>query len=130
MLFTKKVRLNWYSPMKFFFRKIQMTFDIENSLWKSKIGNFDELSPDGDLKSGNFIWLQLILGQKPRFLGPIQLVTQKVNIHYYQVHYCVILQKPMEFNVYSPDHGSLICPLEPNLGRISGGVQAVGYNWK
>ena len=48
----------------------------------------------------------------------------------YHVHYCVILQKPMEFNVYSPDHGSLICPLEPNLGRISGGVQAVGYNWK
>ena len=26
---------------------------------------FDELSLDGDSKSGNFIWLQLILGQKP-----------------------------------------------------------------
>lgn len=33
-------------------------------------------------------------------------------------------------NVYSPDHGSLICPLKPNLGRISGGVQAVGFNWR
>ena len=31
---------------------------------------------------GNFIWLQLILGQKPCFLGPVQLVRQKVNIHY------------------------------------------------
>ena len=40
MLFTKKVRLNWYSSMKIFFRKIRMIFDIENSLWKSKIGTF------------------------------------------------------------------------------------------
>ena len=40
MLFTKKVRLNRYSSMKFFFRKIRMIFDIENSLWKSKIGTF------------------------------------------------------------------------------------------
>ena len=40
MIFTKKVRLNWYSSMKFFFRKIRMIFDIENSLWKSKIGTF------------------------------------------------------------------------------------------
>ena len=40
MLFTKKVRLNWYSSMNFFFRKIRMIFDIENSLWKSKIGTF------------------------------------------------------------------------------------------
>ena len=66
MLFTKKVCLNWYSSM-IFFRKIRMIFDIVNSLWKSKIGTFalfDKLSPDGDSKSGNFIWLQLILGQK------------------------------------------------------------------
>ena len=40
MLFTKKVRLNWYSSMNFFFIKIRMIFDIENSLWKSKIGTF------------------------------------------------------------------------------------------
>ena len=40
MLFTKKVRLNWYSSMKFFYRKSGMIFDIENSLWKSKIGSF------------------------------------------------------------------------------------------
>ena len=39
MLFTKKVRLNWYSSMNFFL-KIRMIFDIENSLWKSKIGTF------------------------------------------------------------------------------------------
>ena len=39
MLFTKKVRL-------------------------PELELFDELSPDGDSKSGNFIWLQLILGQK------------------------------------------------------------------
>ena len=47
-----------------------------------KLALTDELSPDGDLKSGNFIWLQLILGQKPCFLGPIQVLTKKVNIHY------------------------------------------------
>ena len=40
MLFPKKVRVNWYSSMIFFFRKIQMIFDVENSLWKSKIGTF------------------------------------------------------------------------------------------
>mgnify|MGYP006863675160 CR=1 FL=1 len=40
MLFTKKVRLNWYSSMNFFFGKIRMIFDVENSLWKSKIGTF------------------------------------------------------------------------------------------
>ena len=40
MLFTKKVHLNWYSSMKNFLRKIRMIFDIENSLWKSKIGTF------------------------------------------------------------------------------------------
>ena len=39
---------------------------------------FDELSPDGDPKFGNFIWLQLIFGQKPCFS---QLVRRKVNIH-------------------------------------------------
>ena len=44
---------------------------------------FDKLSLDGDPKFDNFIWLQLILGQKPCFLGPIQLFRWKVNIHYY-----------------------------------------------
>ena len=34
-------------------------------------------------KFGNFIWLQLIFGQKSCFLGPSQLGRQKVNIHYY-----------------------------------------------
>ena len=82
MIFSKKVRLNWYCSMKFFFRKIRMIFDIEIHFESPKLALFDELSPDGDSKSGNFIWLQLILGQKPCFLGPIQLVTQKVNIHY------------------------------------------------
>ena len=43
---------------------------------------FDELSADGDTKFGNFIWLQLIFGQKPCFLGPRQVSKQKVNIHY------------------------------------------------
>ena len=66
MLFTKNLRLNWYSSMKIFFRKIWMIFDIENSKFKSpKLALFDKLSLDGDSKSGNFIWLQLILGQKP-----------------------------------------------------------------
>ena len=40
MLFTKKVRLNWYSSMNFFFRKIQSFFYIENWLRKSDLGTF------------------------------------------------------------------------------------------
>ena len=71
--------------MKKKFRKFRMIFDIENSLWKSKIGTFDHLSPDRDTKFGNFIWLQWIFGQKPWFWGPIQLARQKVNIHYCMV---------------------------------------------
>ena len=39
---------------------------------------------DGDPKFGNFIWLQLILGQKSCCLGPIQLARRKINIHYYE----------------------------------------------
>ena len=40
MYFTKNVVLNWYSSMKFFFRKIRTFFDIENWLWKSDLGTF------------------------------------------------------------------------------------------
>ena len=41
MVLTKKVCLNWYSSMiSLCFRKIWMIFDIENSLWKSKIVTF------------------------------------------------------------------------------------------
>ena len=58
-----------------------MIFDIENSLWKSKIATFDEVSTDGDTKFGNFIWLQFIFGQKPCFLELRQLARQKVKIH-------------------------------------------------
>ena len=36
MLFTKKVRLNWYSSMKFFLER----FGWFLTLWKSKIGTF------------------------------------------------------------------------------------------
>ena len=39
IVFTKVGHLNWYSSM-IFFRKIWIIFDIENSLWKSKIGTF------------------------------------------------------------------------------------------
>ena len=42
---------------------------------------FEKLSPDGDSKFGNFIWLQLVFGQKPCFLRPRQVSKQKVNIH-------------------------------------------------
>ena len=40
MCFTKNVVLNWYSSMKFFFRKIWTFFDVENWLWKSDLGPF------------------------------------------------------------------------------------------
>ena len=50
MLFTKKVLLNWYSSMIFFFRKIRMKIHFESP----KLTLFDKLSPDGDSKSGTF----------------------------------------------------------------------------
>ena len=37
------------------FRNIGMIFDIENSFENPKLALFDQLSPDGDSKSGNFI---------------------------------------------------------------------------
>ena len=40
---TIYVPLDWYSSMKFFFRKIRIIFDIEKSLWKSEIGIFCQL---------------------------------------------------------------------------------------
>ena len=90
MLFTKKVCLNWYSLMKFFFLKD--SDDFWHRKLSLKVQNwhiFLKLSPDGDSKSVKFIWLQLILGQKSCFLGPTQLVTQKVNIHYQVFRYNV-----------------------------------------
>ena len=64
-----------------------------------KLVLFDNLSPDGDSKFRNFIWLQLIHGQKTCFLGPIQLVTQKLNNHYGQnviLHICYTM-KPSSY---------------------------------
>ena len=46
-------------------------FDFKTTLLLKWRPIFDELSPDG------------ILGQKPCFLGPRELVAQKVNIRYY-----------------------------------------------
>ena len=40
MSITKYVLLNWYSSMKKKLRKIPMTFEIENWLWKLKFGAF------------------------------------------------------------------------------------------
>ena len=40
VILTKNVRLTYYSSMKKKIRKVRMIFDIENSLWKSKIGTF------------------------------------------------------------------------------------------
>ena len=41
--------------MKKRFRKIWMIFDIENYFESPKLALFDQLSPDGDTKFGNFI---------------------------------------------------------------------------
>ena len=48
--------------MKFFFRKIRMIFDIENSLESPKLALFDKLSSNGDSKSST-----VKLGNKERF---------------------------------------------------------------
>ena len=65
MLFTKKVRLNSYSSMNFFLERFGWLLTYKIHFESPKLALFDKLSPDGDSKSGNFIWLQLILGQKP-----------------------------------------------------------------
>jgi hypothetical protein len=39
IVFTKDGLLNWYSPMKIFFRKIRIIFDIKKWLWKSEFCN-------------------------------------------------------------------------------------------
>ena len=43
MPITIYVPLDWYSSMKFFFRKIRIFFHIEKSLWKSEIDIFCQL---------------------------------------------------------------------------------------
>ena len=62
---TKNVLLNWYYPTKFFLEKFGWFLTLKIHFESPNVGLFDKLSPDGDSKSGNFIWLQLILGQKP-----------------------------------------------------------------
>ena len=57
-----------------------MIFDIENSLWKSKIATFDNLSPDGDSKSDNFIWLHTACYEKSKYsLSLIVIVIYYVS---------------------------------------------------
>ena len=46
---------------------------------------FDNQFMNGFTRYNGFIWIQLILGKKPCFLGPSQLARQKVNIHYLNI---------------------------------------------
>ena len=81
-----------------------MIFDIENSLWIPKIGTFWRTVSRWRLKFGNFIWLQMIFGQKSCFLGLIQIVAQKVNIHYNIITYCKKENgDPNKFSQIPPD---------------------------
>ena len=77
---SNKVVLKLKSPKNAFYKKGALKliffneFFLERFGWfltqkihfeSPKLALFDKLSPDGDSKSGNFIWLKLILGQKP-----------------------------------------------------------------
>ena len=86
--FSNKVVKKLKLSINYFYKKCapkQLLFIEKKSddFWHRKcpkLALFDEVSTDGDTNFGNFIWLQLIFGQKPCFLGPRQLV--KLNIHY------------------------------------------------
>ena len=65
----------------------QMEQKIEWNRWLNggvefcQLSSSDGVTLDGDTKVDNFIWLQLVFGPKPCFLGSRQLAKQKVNIH-------------------------------------------------
>ena len=71
--FSNKVVLKLKSAKNAFYKKgvLKLIFFNENldDFWHSKftlnVQNWHFLTPDGDSKFGNFIRLQLILGQKP-----------------------------------------------------------------
>ena len=78
---------NKYAPKLVFFIENKNSERFEWFLWihfESQILTlFDDQSVDELTKYIDFIWMQLIFGQKPCFLGPRQLARQKVNMHYY-----------------------------------------------
>ena len=81
-IFIKKISLQNINSGTPIFKKTFFTDSISKPLYLLKwCPLFDELSLDGDPKFANLIWLQLILGKKLCFLGPIQLIRRKVNIH-------------------------------------------------
>ena len=81
-IILKKIFIDEYQFRgNFYVKTFFAEFNLKTTLLLKWHPIFDELSPDGDPKFGNFIWPQLILGQKPCFLRPIQLVRPKVNIH-------------------------------------------------
>jgi hypothetical protein len=82
LAFLRWDELNYYSSMKKKEERFLQFLTQKIHFESPKLSLLDELSPDGDTKFGTFIWLQLILGQKPCILEPIQLARQKVNIHY------------------------------------------------
>ena len=78
MYLTKVGVLNWYSPTKIFFRKIQTIFDVEKWLWKSEICNFVTLSPLSEKVQkkgmGNLKYL------KPSDEGILQFLSNSIEI--------------------------------------------------
>ena len=50
---------------EFFFERFGWFLTKKIHFESPKLALFNKLSPDGDSNSGNFIWLQLILGKKP-----------------------------------------------------------------
>ena len=89
---SKKKFIEEYQFRRTFFVKsifslLQFLNHFITKMTPNFLTNCHRMEPNGDPKFGNFIWLQLILGQKPCFLWPIQLVRRKVNIHYLKVYW-------------------------------------------
>ena len=80
-IFLKKIFIEEYQFKHTFFVKIFFCWlQFQNHFITKMTPNFWQ-TVTGNPKFGNFIWLQL--EKKPCFLGPIQLVRWRVNIHYY-----------------------------------------------
>ena len=108
MYFTKNVVLDWYSSMKFFFRKIQMLFEIEKWLWKSDLGTF-----------WRPMWICVKVKSKKYFYFTDFFSSSKlifVSFFYMHVYYIMIKSSQKFWVVYVcyrfiPEQCSLPCSL-------------------
>ena len=77
MYIKKKVVLNWYYSVKKKFRKIPMIFDVENWLWKSDLGSFEDPFEWKSKSNQKTIFLKLIFEQEYTSSWPLSSNLKK-----------------------------------------------------